>query len=388
MIKLLLIATIPGTLSGFLTPFAHHFRQKGLQVDAMAHGISDEAECLAAFDEVWDVEWSRNPLDPRNLLVAMPRICEVVAQNRYDIVHVHTPVAAFVTRYALKDLRKQLKLTVIYTAHGFHFHPGGNPLKNTIFLTLEKLAGLWTDYLVVINHEDEQAAKCYQLVPPERVYYTPGIGVDLDHYSINTVSDTEVIQVRQELGLAQTNSLLLMIAEFIPRKRHRDLLKAFALSDRSEAHLAFAGDGPLEGEMQQLATELGVQNQVHFLSYRLDIPALIRASVATILPSEQEGLPRSIMESLCMETPVIGTDIRGIRDLLKASCGLLVKVGDVKGLANALSWMLDHPEEAHAMGKRGKVHMANYNLKHIIKLHETLYSQAMDERIDSDCLTK
>lgn len=55
---------------------------------------------------------------------------------------------------------------------------------------------------------------------------------------------------------------------------------------------------------------------VHFLGRRRDIPVLMRASVATLIASAQEGLPNCVRESLCMETPVIGTEIRGTRDLL------------------------------------------------------------------------
>jgi len=108
MSKLLIVTTIPSTLNAFLLPFAHYFRAQGWRVDAMACGITANTECLQAFDRIWDIQWSRNPLNPINLAVAPGIIQEIVQQEKYDIVHVHTPVAAFVTRYALKNLRKQL----------------------------------------------------------------------------------------------------------------------------------------------------------------------------------------------------------------------------------------------------------------------------------------
>ncbi len=378
MSSLLVVTTIPATLCGFLLPFAYHFHTLGWRVDAMAQGVSDCAECLQAFDQVWEVEWSRNPLDPQNLLVAPRQIREVLAQEDYDLVHVHTPVAAFVSRYALNNLRRRGRLKVIYTAHGFHFYRGGATLKNAIFLALEKLAGHWTDYLVVINREDEEAAKRYNIVSAERVRYMPGIGVDDEHYNRNSISEAEVVRVCREMELPLGTPLFLSIAELIPRKRPWDILRAFAWLGRPRVHLAFAGDGPLIEEIRQLSSDLGVENQVHFLGLRQDIPTLIRASVATLLASEQEGLPRSVMESLCLEIPVIGTDIRGTRDLLRGDCGLLVKLGDVEGLAQAMAWVLDHSEDAQAMGKRGRERMAAYDLQHILELHETLYAEATE----------
>jgi glycosyltransferase involved in cell wall biosynthesis len=346
----------------------------------MANGVSSCPECLEAFDRVWDVEWSRNPLDPRNLLIAPTKIRELVKQEGYDIVHVHTPVAAFVTRYALQNLKKQGTPQVIYTAHGFHFYKGGKPIKNAVFLLLEKLAGMWTDFLVTINREDESAAKHYQILPRQRIHYMPGIGVDVEYYSPNAVPEADILRLRQELGITENNPLFLSIAEFIPRKHHQDILTAFAKLDRPEVHLAFAGDGPLTEAMERLSSVLGLSDRTHFLGIRRDIPALIRTSVATLLVSEQEGLPRSLMESLCLETPAIGTDIRGTKDLLDNGCGLLVKVGNVEELVRAMTWILDRVEDARSMGKRGRERMmAIYDLQNILNLHEALYIEAMEK---------
>ncbi len=388
MKSVLFVTTIPDTLRAFLLPFAQYFRALGWRVDAMAQGISTCPKCLHSFDRVWEVEWSRNPLDPQNLIVAPQQIRYAIAQQDYDIVHVHTPVAAFVTRYALNNLRQQGKPKVIYTAHGFHFYHGGKPLKNLYFAALEKLAGRWTDYLVVINREDEEAAKRYSIVPTQRICYTPGIGVDIDYYSPNAVPEAEIVRVRQQLGLALDAPLFLSVAEFIPRKRHQDILKAFAKLDRSEVHLAFAGTGPLMEQMQQLASDLRIQNQVHFLGHREDIPILMRTSVATLLVSQQEGLPRSVMESLCLEIPVIGTEIRGIRDLLAEDCGVLVKLGDVEELAEAMAWVLDNPQYAKMMGKRGRERMKSYEVGQIIKLYEDLYALALEEKVMHSSIAK
>ncbi|MFB2836050.1 glycosyltransferase [Floridanema evergladense] len=379
MNKLLIVTAVPNALRAFLLPFGEHFRAQGWRVDAMAHGVSACAECAKVFDRLWNVEFSRSPFHPRNLIVAPPKIREIVLRESYDIVHVHIAVAGFVTRYALKNLKECQKPKIIYTAHGFNFYQGQNPLKNAIFLNLEKLAGRWTDYLVTINREDEAAAKHNAIVAAEKVRYMPGIGVNLQQYNPNAVSDASVVQVLKELGLTLETPLFLSIAEFIPRKRHHDILQAFAKISQLKAHLAFAGSGSLMPEIRQLAVALGVADRVHFLGFRQDISTLIKASVATVLASEQEGLPRSVMESLCMEVPVIGTDIRGIKDLLEGDCGLLVELGNVEQLSEAMTWILEHPIAAKAMGKRGRELMAGYDLQHILKLHEVLYAEALEQ---------
>ena len=83
------------------------------------------------------------------------------------------------------------------------------------------------------------------------------------------------------------------------------------------------------------------------------------------------------MESLCLEVPGIGTDIRGVRDLLEGGCGLIVPVGDAWALAEAMEFMLENPKERAEMGRNGRAKMAGYDIEHILKLHEELYARAL-----------
>jgi glycosyltransferase involved in cell wall biosynthesis len=376
--RLLYATTISGSLWGFMHPFAHHFRNLGWTVDGMARGASDCVNCLSTFDRVWEAPWSRNPLDPKNLLVAAREIRKVVEAGSYDIVHVHTPVAAFVTRYALRRRNAQNHPKVIYTAHGFHFHPYGRPLQNAIFKTLERLAGRWTDHLVTINHADEEAAISSRIVPGAQVQYIPGIGIDTEQYSPVHVSEAEIARVRAEIGIPAGRAMLLMLAEFNPGKRHADALHAAATAGRQDFHIAFAGYGRTYEEIRALAVKLGIAGRVHFLGMRRDVPVLIRASAAVLLPSEREGLSRSVMEALSLETPVIGTKIRGIYDLVGDDAGLLVSPGDRAGLSIAISWLLDHPKEARRMGRIGRERMKQFDVRHVIRAHEDLYTKALE----------
>ena len=377
MTRLLIVATIAGAIEDFILPFVRYFRQDGWQVDGVAVDITSNHACVAELNSVWDVPWSRNPLDPRNLLNAVPQIQEVVIQGNYDLVHVHTPVAAFVTRYAISQLKIKHKPKVIYTAHGFHFHAQGNPLTNFIFLNLERLAGKWTDYLITINREDEAAAKKHHLLSPERIFYTPGIGLELDKYDCNRVEQSQINAIRREFGLNNQDILLLTVAEFTPNKRHCDQLLALKQLNRPEVHLALAGDGDARPEVEQLAKKLNLQQQVHFLGFRYDIPALICASYAVLLTSQREGLPRSIMEAFCAATPVIGTKVRGIKDLLAGNCGLLVDVGDTNALAQAIAQVIDNPQQAKEMGVNGRQKMSTYDVNAIIASYVKIYDQAL-----------
>jgi glycosyltransferase involved in cell wall biosynthesis len=376
MPKLLVVTTVPITIRSFLLPFVKHFRSLGWQVDGMAQGISVDQDCVENCDRIYDIKWSRNVFDPRNLLAGVSRVKEVVAKENYDLVHVHTPIAAFVTRYALKDFKKT---KVIYTAHGFHFYRGGSAVKNAIFLSLEKLAGQWTDYLVTINQEDEAAAKKHNFLPADRIYFTRGIGVDTEYYASGKVNPEDIAQVRQELALSDNDTLLLAIAEFTPRKRHRDLLNALVKVANPQVHLALAGEGPIKLELELLTKELGIEKQVHFLGYRNDIPTLIQAADAVLLVSQQEGLPRSIMEAMCLNTPVIGSNIRGTEDLLENGCGLLVELGDTNALAQAMIQVVTDPDSLAVMAAKAQEKMVSYDLKKIVQQYSDIYQLALND---------
>lgn len=374
--RLLLATTIDSTIEAFLTPLADHFRGLGWIVDGAAAGISSNLEAASHFDQVWEIDWSQRPLGLENVR-ALSQVRRIVEQQGYDIVHVHTPVASFLTRLALRQRRAANGLKVVYTAHGFHCRPDGNPVSNSIFWTLERIAGEWTDALVVINHEDERLARRSRLAGRGKIYYMPGIGVDLDHYSSATVSPASVASVERELGLSSGDKLFLMIAAFAPGKRHVDAVQAFRLVWKPGLHLAFAGIGPEMERVRALVSDLGLADSIHFLGRRPDVPTLLAASVALLLPSAREGLPRAVMEAMAMGTAVIGTRIRGTGELLSDGAGLLVDVGDVDGLADAMQLVATDPVATQTLVDRARRRISRYALPRVIELHQEMYQDLL-----------
>ncbi|MDR3321213.1 MAG: glycosyltransferase [Synergistaceae bacterium] len=365
MPKLLIAATIPETIRAFLLPYADHFRGEGWTVDAMSNGAASCDGIREHFDSLFDVNWRRNPLDLANFS-EMTVVRRILSKGEYDIVHVHTPVAAFVTRAALRNRRADGGVRVVYTAHGFHFHQGGKPSSNLLYRTLERMAGRWTDRVVVINAEDFDAAKKYRIANDESLRYMPGIGLDFSKYS--AAPEDGAAGVRAELGLADDDVLYTMAAEFIPRKRHQDAIDALARTKRGNIHLAFAGTGPLLAEMQNLADGLNLAKRVHFLGFRNDIPSLISASRATVLTSEREGLARFLMESACLGVPIIGADARGIRDVVLPDRGILYPIGDPIALRDA---MLRAAADPLSPAKPDPA----WRIENLIAMHQELYGE-------------
>ncbi len=86
------------------------------------------------------------------------------------------------------------------------------------------------------------------------------------------------------------------------------------------------------------------------------------------------------MDALALEVPVVASAARGNAELVGDS-GVVVDIGDVAGLADGMDWMIDHPEERRAMGRRGRARMIErYDLGRLIALHEALYGEMLADR--------
>jgi glycosyltransferase involved in cell wall biosynthesis len=378
--RILLSTTVPVHFRAFHLPWVKRLRELGCIVMGAADRISEMRECVAAFNEVHDIPFSRNPLKLNAARAAGRAVARLMDEKQIDLVHVHTPVGSFVTLQNAQSLRRTRGLKTVYTAHGLLFHPRGLPHTNFVFKIFERIMCRWSDYLVVITPSDQAVARRMKLVPPEGLFYTPGVGIDLDQFSPSRVSPDEVRSVRDELKLGPDDKLVTMVAEFTRNKRHRDVVEAFKLLNRPDVHLALAGEGARRAEIETLVAQFGLGKTIHFLGYRRDIPALFRAASCATLTSRREGLPRSVMEALCLEVPVVGSNARGITDLVAGGGGITVPLGDTRALANAIREVVDNPEKARQMGAAGRRSMAAYSLDNVLALQEQLYRRALGDR--------
>jgi glycosyltransferase involved in cell wall biosynthesis len=367
-----MVATVASTIRHFLRPYAVHFRALGWRVDAAANGATRDAVLARDFDHVYELPLSRSVLDLGDLRRGADALSKVLEMGP-DIVHVHTPIAAFMTRFVVHRMTDEGRPRVAYTAHGFHFQKGGHPLTNAVFLTAERVAGRWTDRLVVINDEDEQAARRYRIVPQSRLVRMPGIGLDTSAYSRAEIG-ARVASARQELGMDADRPLFVAVGELTPRKRQRDVIAALGLMRHAGAQLVLAGDGPDRARLEAQVARMRLGNRVRFPGSIEDVRPIVASATALVLASTREGLNRSVMEALSLEAPVVASTARGNAELLGADRGLLFPIGDVTALAAHLDWLIDHPVERLEMGRRGRARMVErYDVRRVIQLHEAMY---------------
>jgi glycosyltransferase involved in cell wall biosynthesis len=378
--RLLIVTTVAATIDGFLLPYARHYRDRGWTVEAAANGATSVPRIVEAFDAVHELPISRSIADVGGMRRSLGTLKELVGDD-FDIVHVHTPIASFLTRLSAALTPRGRRPAVMYTAHGFHFHRHGHPLTNLVFAAAEKLAGRWTDRLIVINHEDRAQATRLRIVSPERLVEMPGIGVDTAWFAPERVTPEAVLAVRGRLAIPQGTTTFVLIGELNRNKRPTDVVEALSSMERGDAHLILLGDGPSRSEVLKAIRAAGVERRVHVQGVVDDVRPYIAAADALILASKREGLPRSIMEGLSMAVPVISSTARGSTQLVMPDAGWVVPTGDVSAMARAMDLVARDPDAARAAGLRGRARMiAEYDEAVVVERHDRLYEEVLADR--------
>jgi len=147
-----------------------------------------------------------------------------------------------------------------------------------------------------------------------------------------------------------------------PLKGVHHLLHAFAkvAQEFPEVRLEIVGrdENPeYAEELQHEVLQLGLNGRVSFVGEvsQVEMADRIRRACAFVLPSLSEGLGRVVVEAMATGTPVIGSHVDGIPEMVQEGLtGFLVPPGDEEALAKRLRWVLRHPQEAKAMGHRAK----------------------------------
>ena len=332
MKKVLYVTTVSRTINAFLIPHINMLLDNGYEVHcACSIDKPVDKELQRRGVKIFEVPFSRNPLGIRNIK-AFIKLEELQRINDYDIVHVHTPIAAIYGRLLKLNFPS---LRIIYTAHGYHFLKGGSKLGWILYYPIEKIMAKFTDVTININKEDYEITK--EKLKPKKCYLLNGVGLDLDKYK--KLSSKEIQEKRKEFGIKDKDFVVLMIAEINKNKNHIQLINAMdILKDKyPNIKVLCIGDGTLKESLEKQIILRNLQNNIFMLGYRLDVNKLINISDIGILLSHREGLPRNIMEFMACGRKVIATDIRGCRDIVcNYNVGTLVKVGDYEETARAI----------------------------------------------------
>ncbi|HKK62213.1 MAG TPA: glycosyltransferase family 4 protein [Bacteroidales bacterium] len=262
------------------------------------------------------------------------RVKGFIATEGIDIVHAHgTRAMSNVFTSA-----KKLSIPLLYTVHGWSFHPDQlYPVKKIRELS-ERILTKKADHTICVSRSNQVEGVVKLKLRNSSVIYN---AVDLEKFNPGFTSN----KIRNELKIAGNKTVISYIVRMTSQKDPITMLNAFSivLKERKDAVLLMVGDGDLKEKSVQHAKKLGIESHVIFQPFRTDIPAILDITDIYCLPSLWEGFPIGIIEAMAMRKSVIASPVGGTRELVRdGSTGLLVEPQNPEQLAKALLLLIQN----------------------------------------------
>lgn len=203
--KILVAASNMVHINNFHLPYIEAFKEKGHSVYVMARGEGAD----------FNIPFVKKSLSFSNFKLSY-KIRRILKEENFDVIYLHTSLAAFWVRMALRGVKR--KPYVINTVHGYLFGKASGRIHNMLYLLCEKLLRKQTDDIVVMNKEDLEIAEKNKLCKG-KVYLTDGMGVRFKDKDI-----TPIKMSRDKINLVY-------VGEISDRKNQIFLVKAMESLD-------------------------------------------------------------------------------------------------------------------------------------------------------------
>lgn len=190
-------------------------------------------------------------------------------------------------------------------------------------------------------------------------------------------------RVREELGIPGDSLVIGHVGRFQPQKNHAFILR-IAVEAAEREHRAFfllVGDGPLRGEVERRAREMGLGERVVFAGERDDVPRMMRAMDAFLLPSLYEGLPLALLEAQASALPCVVSE--NVSPEAQAVEGLVRRVSLEEPPSTWAEEILRAAEEARGTGRAlclEVLEKSDFNIVNSVKKLEELYENLASRR--------
>lgn len=370
MKKVLFVATVTRHINAFHIPYLKWFKEQGYEVHVASRGDEPIEYC----DKHFDIPFERFPIKPSNIK-AYKQLKNIIDENKYKIIHCHTPVGGVLTRLAARKARKKYNTKVIYTAHGFHFYKGAPLLNWIIYYSIEKVCARWTDCLITITNEDYEFAKKH--LKAQNIEHVNGVGMNPKRLK-QELTQEEKDKFKTKLGIRKEDIVFSYIAELNANKNQMLLIKTIQelKKEQHNIRLLLIGDGPLKEQYQQYIKENNLENKIQLLGKRQDINELLSITNIYLASSIREGLPVNVMEAMYKGLPIIATDNRGHRELIhNGKNGYICEKNDTENFEDNIQKFLKDMSIINNMKEINKILVKKYELEEVKNKMEEIYKK-------------
>lgn len=334
------VTTVDVTLRFLLLPQLSRLREEGFEVTAISAPGPWTAQLEA--EGIRHVGWpdATRAWDPGADARAFRSLTRIFRRERFHLVHTHNPKPGVLGRFGARLAGVPC---VVNTVHGLYAVPE-DPLRRKVpVLSLEWLAARFSDLELYQSDEDLRWARRIGLVPSRKSAYL-GNGTDLSWFDPAAVPPDRLSRLRRELDLPDGALVVGTVGRLVAEKGYRELLEAARLVNRQVPEARFLAVAPPDPEKWDAVhrRELhSIRELFRFTGWREDVRDLLALMDVFVLASWREGLPRSAIEAAAMGLPLVVTDVRGCREVVRdGEEGLLVPPRDAATLARAIIRLL------------------------------------------------
>jgi glycosyltransferase involved in cell wall biosynthesis len=298
-------------------------------------------------------------------------LARIVRENAVTILHSHGGGRAdFFIYLASKLVNIPVKITTVanLVERWFDVHP----IQLSVYKKIQRKAEKAFDHFICVS--DYLAGHLMRQHGLDRTKInTIYNGVDLNYFD----EVPNYPNVKNEFLQRGEQILIGAVGRLVPEKGLKYLLAAIpnVLKRFSEARLLLVGDGPLRTDLERIVTDLDLTGKVTFVGFRSDMREILSALDILVLPSLLEGFPMIILEAMAMATPIVASDIPGIREqLIDGKSGILVPTKDSNALASAIIRMLEDKQAARRIGLEARKTVdEKFSIEKMVAETESLY---------------
>lgn len=334
------------------------------RIDAYRRGI----EC-----EVHHIDFPR-ALDPVKHITAARQVNRLVGEIKPDLINIHFSAALFTTMLGKKGYWPPSTGTI----HGL-----GSPLikgwRKLVISQAEKWSCERVDEVFVLTDDDAQYLAKKAPKANVHVLKSFGMGCDLERFDRRNIPLQIQNDLREEYGLKKDDFVFIFIGRqthfkgfdkvvkaFLELRKEHDNIKLLLIGEKDRIH-------PVS-RRQGLDKALKEDENIIRVGWKENVQDFLSIADLNVFPSEREGLPVNIMESLSMGVPVITINSRGCRDVVRHEVdGLVLSEYGVSELKEAMEELLTHPQKLKALAKNALEGRERFSRSHFISEQLELY---------------
>jgi teichuronic acid biosynthesis glycosyltransferase TuaC len=267
-----------------------------------------------------------------------------IKHKKIDLIHAHTIMP---DGFAAMLLGREFGLPVVCTVHGsdISFYPHRN--RPTLWATKAALKRI--RHMVTVSSDLKQ--KIFSMTGISQVEVIPN-GADP-----RTFQPVNKVEARRKLDLPLDKKIVLFVGHLIEVKGVDYLLRAMCRLREKQASLFLVGEGNLRSSLVAMSRDLGLEEKCTFVGERPhdEIPLWLCAADCLVLSSLSEGLPTILVEAMFCNTPIVATDVGGVREIIDdGRTGLLVRSKEPLEIAHAIQRLLNNAEFASHLAEQAR----------------------------------